>query len=125
MLRILRQVSVLVALAVLAVSALAAGINERSFPPNTKRGVLNGAAYPDVVIDGEIRQTLPNTRVYNEENLIVMPNQLTGNYIVINYFENDFGEVEKIWILTTAEIAKTLPKAEVWTPIPFKNPTLN
>lgn len=102
-------------------ASMASMAAERSFPANTKRGVLNMAAYPDIVIDGKIKHPLPVLRIYNEENLIVMPATLSGARIAVHYTENEFGEVDKIWIVTAQEARQALPKAEVWKPQTYKS----
>lgn len=102
--------------------ALAQVINPREFPQGTKRGVLNMSNFPDILIDGKVRQTLPGTRYYNKENILELPNYLEGKYIIINYLENHLGEIEKIWILTDEERTKVLPKVEPWRPKPIKDP---
>ncbi|MFZ6770977.1 hypothetical protein ACO0LM_28305 [Undibacterium sp. Di26W] len=95
--------------------------DERSFPTNTKRGVLNMSKYPDVIMDGKIRYTVPATRFYDAQNMLILPTYLTGNYIIVNYTDNDFGELQKIWVLTADERKRVLPKPEVWTPMQFKS----
>ena len=109
----------------LLLASLGALAAERSFPAGTRRGMLDMSGYPQILIDGRVRQTVPGTRIYNEENLFVTPNMLSGSRIAINYIESDYGDVEKIWILTPEEMRKELPKAEVWKPMQFKNPTFN
>lgn len=96
----------------------------RQFPPNTLRGVLDMSAYPDVKMDGKPRYLAPSSRIYGTDNLIVLPSTLNDSQIQVNYTENPFGDVEKIWILTRTEIGQTLPVPEVWKPIPFKNPEI-
>lgn len=95
--------------------------DERSFPPNTKRGVLDMSKYPDVIMDGKIRYTVPATRFYDAQNMLVLPTYLTGNYIIVNYTDNDFGELQKIWILTADERKRVLPPPQVWKPMQFKS----
>ncbi|MBI3285064.1 MAG: hypothetical protein HYZ65_09495 [Burkholderiales bacterium] len=122
MLTALRRLLPVLLLLAMSLTVMAA---ERSFPANTRRGVLNMAAYPDIVIDGKIKHALPVLRIYNEENLIVMPGTLSAGRIYVHYTENDFGEIDKIWIVTAQEARKPLPKAEAWTPQIFKSPSSN
>lgn len=103
-------------------SAMAQVIKPREFPAGTKRGVLNMSKFPDVLIDGQLRRTLPATRYYNAENVIELPNYLDGKYIIVNYLENHWGDIEKIWILTEEERRKELPKVEAWRPKVIKDP---
>lgn len=126
MLLALRRVTLLIVLTMLATISLpgfAQIPSERNFPPNTKRGVLNMSQYPDVLIDGKTRNVAPGLRIYDDENLFVLPTYITGNYVIINYVEDSFGDVSKIWILTDAERKKVLPPVEEWKPQKFKNST--
>ncbi len=93
---------------VLAGLSLAASAEDRSFPENTRRGILKSAANPDIVIDDKLRRVSPSTRIYNEDNLIIMSGMLGTASKVVNYTQNDYGEVERIWLLTAAESATPL-----------------
>lgn len=124
MLLALRRVMMLFMLAVLttaSLSALAQIPAERNFPENTKRGVLNMSQYPNVLINGKAVNTAPGLRIFDDENLFISPTQITGNYIIINYLEDNFGDVAKIWVLTDAERKRTLPPAQEWKPQIFIN----
>jgi len=111
----------LVVLTTASFSALAQIPAERNFPENTRRGVLNMSKYPDVLINGKAVNTAPGLRIYDDENLFVSPTQITGNYIIINYLEDNFGDVSKIWVLTDTERKKTLPPVQEWKPQIFIN----
>ena len=114
----------LTVLAAMSLPGFAQTPAERTFPANTKRGVLNMAQYPDVLIDGKVRNTAPGLRIFDDENLFITPGMITGNYIIVNYTEDNFGDVARIWVLTDAERKKVLPAVEEWKPQIFKN-TLN
>lgn len=82
----------------------------RPFPPNTKRGKMTPAyAAPDIYIDGKLRQMSPAARIFNEENLTVVPGGLDGKDIVVNYTEDIYGNIDRIWILTREEARMRLP----------------
>ncbi|MFZ6733697.1 hypothetical protein ACO0LG_17350 [Undibacterium sp. Ji42W] len=124
MLLALRRVMMMFMLVLLAMTSLqgfAQIPDERNFPENTKRGVLNMSQYPDVLIDGKARNTAPGLRIYDDQNLFISPTQITGNYVIINYLEDNFGDVAKIWVLTEIERKKVLPVAKEWVPQIFKN----
>ncbi|MFZ6874112.1 hypothetical protein ACO0LF_18800 [Undibacterium sp. Di27W] len=124
MLLVLRRVMMFFMLAALTTASfpgLAQIPAERNFPENTKRGVLNMSQYPDVFINGKSVNTAPGLRIFDDENLFVSPTQITGNYIIINYLEDNFGEVSRIWVLTEAERRKTLPPVQEWKPQIFQN----
>ena len=119
-----RRLGLMLVLLSLAGTVFAQLTAERQFPPNARRGVLDMSAYPDIRMDGKVRHTSAAFRIYNNENLIVLPATLDANNIIVNYTENPYGDIDRVWILTAAEIPKPLPKPEVWAPIPFKNPEI-
>ncbi len=83
---------------------------ERNFPQETKRGKLSVTKLADLVIDGKLRRIVPSTRIYNEEGLLVTTSLLNSVDAPINYTENEFGEIERVWILTPAEASQRLIK---------------
>jgi len=119
-----RRLGFVLVLLSLACSAFAQLTTERQFPPNTRRGVLDMSAYPNVRMDGKTRYFSPAVRIFDNENRLVLPATLDAGNIVVNYTENPYGDIERVWILTAAEMPKQLPKPEVWAPIPFKNPEI-
>lgn len=94
-------------LAGVAMSALAI---ERIFPENVKRGKLSVTSLADLVINGKLRHTTPSTRIYNEDGLIVTSSAIANVNAVIHYTENDIGEIERVWILSAAEVKQAPPK---------------
>lgn len=94
----------------LASAAMSALAIERIFPENVKRGKLSVTALADLLINGKLRHTTPSTRIYNEDGLIVTSATLASVNAIINYTENEFGEIERVWILSTAEVKQAVPK---------------
>lgn len=84
-------------------AALPAAALDRPFPAPTKRGKMTPAAHPAIVIDGKTRQLSPGARIWNENNLIEMPAALRGSDLMVNYTENDQGDIDRVWILTPEE----------------------
>ncbi|WP_423708859.1 hypothetical protein [Undibacterium sp. WLX3042] len=121
---ICQRLSLLLALLGLTCLVFAQGVTQRQFPPNALRGVLDMSSYPDVRMDDKPRHLAPSSRIYNTDNLIVLAATLDAPKIIVNYTENSFGDIDKVWILTSDEMPKQLPKPEVWAPIPFKNPEI-
>lgn len=121
---ICRRLSLLLVLFGLTCTVFAQGVTQRQFPPNTMRGELDMSSYPDIRLNGKPRYLAPSSRIYNADNLIVLAASLDAPKIVVNYTENSFGDIDKVWILTSDEMPKQLPKPEVWAPIPFKNPEI-
>ncbi|CAN7708918.1 hypothetical protein [Duganella sp. LjRoot269] len=92
----------------LSLSALAF---ERPFPTNALRGKMTPGYFPDVTIDGKVRQLSPAARIFNQDNMIEMPASLRGSDIVVNYTVDGNGNIDRIWILTRDEAAQKLPDA--------------
>jgi hypothetical protein len=95
-----RQALLLITLFCLASVAIA---DERIFPAQTKRGKLTVTERVEVMIDGKVKNTHPSTRIYNENDLIVQIATVFVKNAIVNYTENDLGDIEKIWLLTTQE----------------------
>jgi hypothetical protein len=93
-----------------AIITLPAFALERPFPASTKRGTMTPAAHPAIVIEGKTRQLSAGARIWNEDNLIQMPASLRGSNLVVNYTENEQGEINRVWILTPDEARQPLAK---------------
>jgi hypothetical protein len=93
-----------------AILTLPAAAFERPFPGHTKRGKMSPAPHPMIVIEGKTRQLSPGARIWNENNLIEMPASIRGSDLVVNYTENDQGDIDRIWILTPEEATQPIAK---------------
>jgi len=94
-----------------ALVALPALAFDRPFPANARRGTMTPAAYPGIVIDGQLRHLSAGARIWNEKNLIQLPAYLQGSDLAVNYTENTGGDIDRVWILTPAEASRQLPSA--------------
>jgi hypothetical protein len=83
---------------------------ERTFPDNVKRGKLDANAQIHLVIDGKVREAASGLVVYNEDNFIVMMGTFDAKKALIYYIVNDFGEVQKVWILNAEEAKQAMQK---------------
>jgi hypothetical protein len=83
---------------------------ERNFPEGIKRGKLSTTALAELVIDGKFRHSAVGIRIYNEDNLTMTPASVDVSNVIIFYLENEFGEIQKIWILTAEEASKPIPR---------------
>lgn len=95
----------------LPVLANAQELAPRPFPPNTKRGKMTPGYAPDITLDGKPRQLSPAARIYNEENLTVVPGSLDNREFVVNYTEDLNGNIDRVWILTQEEASQRAPNA--------------
>ena len=83
---------------------------ERTFPPEVKRGKMSTTDLAELVIDGKLRAVSPALRIISEDNLTLTLASVDVRNIIINYVENEFGEIQKIWVLTAEEARLPLPK---------------
>jgi hypothetical protein len=91
-------------------ATLPASAFDRPFPPSAKRGTMTPAQHPSIVIDGKNRNLSPGARIWNQDNLIEMPASLRGNALVVNYTENEQGDIDRVWILTQEEASRSSAK---------------
>jgi hypothetical protein len=82
---------------------------ERTFPVGVKRGKLSTTALAEIVIDGKLRQATAGLRIYSDHNLFITLGSIDVRNIMINYTQNEFGEIEKIWVLTLDEASVPIP----------------
>ena len=94
---------------------------DRQFPPSAKQGVLDMSNYPAVTMNGYQRRLAPSSRIYTVANLIVMPATFLGSSFIVNYTENVYKDIDKVWILTKSEIAKGPPNGNSQAIPPFAN----
>ncbi len=83
---------------------------ERKFPEDVKRGKLTTTALAQLLIDGKLRVDSPALRIFNEDNSISTISSIDVRNVVINYVENEIGEIVRVWILTAEEARQALPK---------------
>lgn len=94
---------------------------ERPFPAQAKRGKMTPASFPDIVIEGRLRQLAPGARIWNEDNLLQMPASLRGSGLAVNYTEDVNGHIDRVWILTANEASEPITK-QTQTPTNSKAP---
>jgi hypothetical protein len=95
--------------ALLAIATLPAHAFERLFPPIAKRGTMSTADYPTITMDGTARRLSVGAWIKNERNTIDMPASLRGREFVVNYTENNQGEIDRVWILSPQEASAAAP----------------
>jgi hypothetical protein len=106
-LRLLAQVLAALLLSVLvAVAAAPAQAQVRTIPPNAKLATLKLGVFPDAELNGKAVKLGPGTRIYNQDNIIVVPSTLMGVKAVVAYVTGSLGEVVAVWILKDAEIGQ-------------------
>ena len=113
----------LVLYAVLSLCALGFSFGahaDRTFPPNAKRGEMKKFAYPNMKIGDKTLRLSAGSRIFNEQNFIIMPASLQKQSAQIIYATDINGDLGTVWLLTAAEIKKYPYKAPAK---PVTNPT--
>jgi hypothetical protein len=98
-------------LALFALSAAMPASAERNFPPRAKRGELKAHQYPNYKIGKTVYRMSAGGRIYNEQNMIIMPVSLQRQTAQVIYLVDMNGQLSALWLLTRNEAAKyPLPK---------------
>ncbi len=92
--------------------AATSAIAERSFPPGAKRGELKAHEYPRYQIGKAIYRISAGGRIFNEQNMIIMPVSLQRQTAQVMYLIDMNGNLSALWLLTREEAARyPLPKS--------------
>ena len=81
----------------------------RFFNDRVERGTLEIVNPPMARLNGQAVRLAPGSRLFNEENRIVMASNYVGRKLVVNYLPDNMGQLGDIWILTRAEQAMVTP----------------
>ena len=79
---------------------------ERVFPEKAKRGDMKAYAYPSMKIDDNIYRLSPGSRIFNQQNLIIMPASLQVQTAPVMYMLDMSGDLSRVWLLTGEEAAR-------------------
>ena len=90
-----------------ALTTLSALATPRNFPVTAKRGVLSAGVFPQVVIDGQAQTLAPGAKILGEQNTIIMPSNLMNKAFAVNYTVDRQGFIDRVWILTSEELAQS------------------
>jgi hypothetical protein len=77
----------------------------RQLPTNARFAVISQFQYPYLVVKGRTLHIAPGAKIYNEQNLIIMPAAMQAPANALLRLDLQ-GEVEGIWILTPQETAR-------------------
>jgi hypothetical protein len=76
----------------------------RNLPKDARFGKLTAFAYPYASIGGKALRMSPGAKIYNEQNLIIMPAAMRQQAKVLYRLDNA-GSLSAIWLLTEHEAA--------------------
>jgi hypothetical protein len=88
----------------------------RDFPENARRGTITAHQYPQLRIGSVTYRLAAGGRIFNQDNMIIMPASLPKRRVEVMYQLDFTGQLSKIWLLTDEE-AVLNPKPRP-TPLP-------
>ena len=91
---------------ILVLAGVTQAVAERTFPEQAKRGDLKAYAYPAMKIGDNVYRLAPGTRIFNQQNLIIMPASLRVQTAPVMYLLDMSGELSRLWLLTGEEAAR-------------------
>lgn len=113
---VLRILLVLTAAVVSATAAWAQQQRPVALPANATFGELTAFQYPEAKIGKKLLRFSPAAKIYNTQNLIVMPSTVSGKSGVL-YRLDGSGQISHMWLLTAEEAAARRPKLLKTTPV--------
>ncbi|MEO8630115.1 MAG: hypothetical protein ABI612_18765 [Betaproteobacteria bacterium] len=98
---------------IVAIAASPAQAQIRPIPANARLATLKLGVFPDAVLNGKAIRLGPGARIYNRDNIIIIPSTLKDVTMVVAFATGSLGEVVSAWILTDQEIKqiRARPKA--------------
>lgn len=79
----------------------------RTLPANALLGMMEPPMLGVVQISGETLTLSPAAQIRDERNMLVLPNAITGT-VPVRFTLDTTGAVQRIWILTAAELEASL-----------------
>jgi hypothetical protein len=92
--------------ALLVLAGATQAFAERTFPEQAKRGDLKAYEYPSMKIGDRVYRLSPGSRIFNEQNLIIMPASLQVQTAPVMYMLDMSGDLSRLWLLTGEEAAR-------------------
>jgi hypothetical protein len=92
--------------ALLALNTLSPAFAGRTFPDKAKRGELKAHQYPSMRIGDKTYRLAPGGRIFNQQNLIIVPVSLPARPAQIMYTIDMNGDLSRVWLLTPEEAAQ-------------------
>jgi hypothetical protein len=82
-----------------------------ALPANATYGEMKAFRYPEAQIDKRMLRLAPGARVYNTQNLILMPGSVPSQAPVL-YRLDIQGQIAQMWLLTADEAKMRAPKSQ-------------
>jgi len=112
----MRKILIHCLIALCALGCAASAMAERNFPQDAKRGEMKAFRYPYMKIGDKTLHMSAGSRIFNEQNFIIMPSSLQKQAAQVMFSTDIGGELSEVWLLT-AEEARRYPLKRA-TPLP-------
>lgn len=83
-----------------------AQVQARPIPETAKLAKLKLGVFPEAVLDGRKITLGPGVRIFNRDNMLVVPAALKDVTSVVAYTTGSLGEILTVWILDEAEVKR-------------------
>jgi hypothetical protein len=80
-------------------------------PTNARYGELKALRYPQVLIGDKVLRLGPGAKIYDRQNLIIMPAAAPSQASVLYRLDIN-GEISEMWLLTAEEAATAKRRAQ-------------
>jgi hypothetical protein len=78
----------------------------RTFPPDVRRGEIVAHEYPAVKIDSRAYRLAPGAKIFDWQNMIMVPTALPDRRLQVLYTVDFNGHLSAIWLLTDEELRR-------------------
>ena len=78
----------------------------RTFPPDVRRGEIIAHQYPALKIGATTYQLAPGAKIFNWQNMIMVPTALPARRLQVLYTVDFNGHLSAIWLLTDEELRR-------------------
>ena len=102
----MKKIQLLCFTAMLVLAGATLAFAERTFPEKAMRGDLKAYEYPSMKIGDHDFRLSPGSRIFNEQNLIIMPASLQVQKAPVMYMLDMNGDLSRLWLLTGEEAAR-------------------
>jgi hypothetical protein len=92
--------------ALLVMGLCAPALAFRTFPPDVRRGEIVAHEYPAVKIDKTAYRLAPGAKIFDWQNMIMVPTALPARRLQVLYTVDFNGHLSAIWLLTDEELRR-------------------
>ncbi len=96
---------------VVALATAPAQAQTRPIPETAKLAKLKLGVFPEAELDDRKITLGPGARIFNRDNMLVVPASLIDVTSVVAYVTGSLGEIVTVWILNDAEVKQIRARA--------------